>query len=147
MLDTKEIKKILPHRDPFLLVDRVIDMDVDKMTITAFRNIHESEPVFRGHFPGNPIYPGVMIIEGLAQTGGILGLKKLPKKERKKKLIYFLGIDNAKFRSPVALGDQLRYEIKIKKMSGKMMNFEGFAYVNSTLVCQAEMKAMIIDKK
>ena len=147
MLDIMQIQEILPHRYPFLLVDRVTEMDKGK-SIEAFKNVSISEPAFTGHFPDHPIYPGVMILEGMAQAGGILALKSndLTAEELKNKVIYFMSIDKAKFRAPVKPGDQLVYKISILKLRGTLIVLDGKAYVDDKLVAQAELKAMIIDK-
>jgi len=147
MLDVVEIQKILPHRYPFLLVDKVTDI-VEGKEIVAYKNISISEPVFQGHFPGHPIYPGVMILEGMAQAGGILALKSsgLTEEEIKQKVIYFMSIDGAKFRSPVKPGDKLEYRITVLKLRKNLIVLEGKAYVEDTLVSEAQLKAMVVDK-
>jgi 3-hydroxyacyl-[acyl-carrier-protein] dehydratase len=147
MIDVVEIQKILPHRYPFLLVDRVTSMTESK-DIVAYKNVSISEPVFQGHFPGHPIYPGVMILEGMAQAGGILAFKSggLTEAEIKEKVMYFMSIDGAKFRHPVRPGDKLEYKIEIIKQRKTLLVLDGKAYVGDTLVAQAELKAMIVDK-
>lgn len=147
MLDITQIQEILPHRYPLLLVDRVTDMESGK-SIKAFKNISISEPAFQGHFPGHPIYPGVMILEGMAQAGGILALKSsgLSDEELKNKLIYFMSIDKAKFRNPVKPGDKLEYEIEVLKLRKTLIVLQGKAYVDGVLAAEAELKAMIVDK-
>jgi len=147
MLDVVEIQKILPHRYPFLLVDKVTNI-VEGKEIVAYKNISISEPVFQGHFPGHPIYPGVMILEGMAQAGGILALKSsgLTEEEIKQKVIYFMSIDGAKFRSPVKPGDKLEYRITVLKLRKNLIVLEGKAYVEDTLVSEAQLKAMVVDK-
>ena len=147
MLDIVEIQKILPHRYPFLLVDRVEAMEIGK-SIVGYKNISISEPAFQGHFPGHPIYPGVMILEGMAQAGGILALKSagLSDEELQSKVIYFMSIDKAKFRSPVKPGDKLEYRVEVLKLRRNLIVLDGKAYVNDTLVAEAELKAMIVDK-
>ena len=147
MLDVVEIQKILPHRYPFLLVDKVINMTIGE-EIVAYKNISISEPVFQGHFPDHPIYPGVMILEGMAQAGGILALKSagLSDEELQKKVIYFMSIDGAKFRSPGKPGDKLEYRIKVLKLRKNLIVLDGKAYVEDTLVSEAQLKAMVVDK-
>ncbi len=147
MLDIIEIQKILPHRYPLLLVDRVTSMELGK-DIVAYKNISISEPAFQGHFPGHPIYPGVMILEGMAQAGGILALKSagLSEEEMQSKVIYFMSIDNAKFRLPVKPGDVLEYRIAVIKLRKNLIVLDGKAYVNDNLVSEAELKAMVMDK-
>ena len=148
MLDVVEIQKILPHRFPFLLVDRVTQIDEGK-SIRAYKNVSISEPVFEGHFPGHPIYPGVMIIEGMAQAGGVLAFKSSSKEAQeaaKDKVVYFMSIDKCKFRSPVRPGDRLEYELHVIKHRGNIWVLDGKAYVDGKLVAEAELKAMIVDK-
>ena len=147
MLDVVEIQKILPHRYPFLLIDRVTQMNEGK-DIIGYKNVSISEPVFEGHFPGHPIYPGVMILEGMAQAGGILALKSsgLTDEEIKNKVIYFMSIDGAKFRVPVKPGDRLEYRIEVLKLRKTLIVLGGKAYVDDKLVAQAELKAMVVDK-
>jgi 3-hydroxyacyl-[acyl-carrier-protein] dehydratase len=147
MLDVVDIQKILPHRYPFLLVDKVTELK--KMeSIVAYKNVSIGEPVFEGHFPGHPIYPGVMILEGMAQAGGILGLKSgdLSEEELENKVIYFMSIDNAKFRQPVRPGDRLEYRLSIVKFRKSVVMLEAKAFVDDTLVAEADLKAMIVDK-
>ncbi len=147
MLDIIEIQKILPHRYPFLLVDRITKMDQGK-DIVGYKNISISEPAFMGHYPDHPIYPGVLILEGMAQAGGVLALKSnnLTEEELENKIIYFMSIDKAKFRTPVKPGDRLEYRIEIQKLKGSVIVLDGKAYVDDALVAQAELKAMIVDK-
>ena len=147
-LDVVAIQKILPHRYPFLLVDRVIGM-VEGESIVAYKNVSISEPVFEGHFPGHPIYPGVMILEGMAQAGGILSflsMGDLSEEEIAGKVVYFMSIDKAKFRTPVRPGDRLEYRISVIKRKGTIWMLRGEAYVDDKLVSEAELKAMIVDK-
>lgn len=147
-LNVTEIQKILPHRYPFLLIDRVDDIKVEE-SIEAYKNVSISENIFQGHFPGHPIYPGVMIVEGMAQAGGILAFKSLSEEDQKNadnKVVYFMSIDKCKFRSPVTPGDKLEYKISVIKHRGSIWVFKGEAYVDGKLVTQAELKAMIVDK-
>jgi 3-hydroxyacyl-[acyl-carrier-protein] dehydratase len=147
MLDVMEIQKILPHRYPFLLVDKVTNIN-ENIDITAYKNVSISEPVFQGHFPDHPIYPGVMILEGMAQAGGILAFKSsgFTQEQMKQKVMYFMSIDDAKFRVPVRPGDKLEYRIKVLKQRKALIVLDGKAYVDDTLVAQAQLKAMIVDK-
>jgi 3-hydroxyacyl-[acyl-carrier-protein] dehydratase len=147
MLDVTQIQEILPHRYPFLLVDRITEMEKGK-SIVGFKNISISEPAFMGHFPGHPIYPGVLILEGMAQAGGVLALKSndLSTEELQNKVIYFMSIDKAKFRSPVKPGDKLEYKIEIIKLRGTLIVLDGKAYMDDKLVAEAELKAMVVDK-
>jgi 3-hydroxyacyl-[acyl-carrier-protein] dehydratase len=147
-MDVMDIQKILPHRYPFLLVDRVTDL-VSKESIVAYKNVSISEPVFEGHFPGHPIYPGVMILEGMAQAGGILAFKSMDgvsEEEIQNKVVYFMSIDKAKFRAPVKPGDRLEYKISVIKNKGAIWLLKGEAYVDGKLTSEAELKAMIVDK-
>jgi len=147
LMDVVEIQEILPHRYPFLLVDRVNTLDKGEQ-IVAFKNVSISEPVFQGHFPGHPIYPGVMILEGLAQAGGLLAFQSmdLSKEEAAEKVVYFMSIDKAKFRKPVRPGDRLEYRVSVIKRKGSIWMFDGKAYVDDKLVSEAELKAMVVDK-
>jgi len=148
IMDVMEIQKIIPHRYPFLLLDRVTDI-VKNETLVGFKNVTIGDNIFQGHFPGHPIYPGVMILEGMAQAGGILAFKSMddmPEEEAANKVVYFMSIDKAKFRSPVRPGDRLEYRISVIKRKGSIWMLDGKAYVDDVLVSQAELKAMIVDK-
>jgi len=148
LLNVMDIQKILPHRYPFLLVDRVTKIDKGAF-MEGYKNVSISEPVFQGHFPDHPIYPGVMIIEGMAQAGGILAFKSLSEADAanaENKVVYFMSIDKAKFRAPVTPGDKLIYRINVLKQRGAVWQFDAKAYVDEKLVAQAELKAMIVDK-
>ena len=143
-----EIQKILPHRFPFLLVDRITELKPGEF-IKGYKNVSISEPIFQGHFPDHPIYPGVMILEGMAQTGGVLAFKSMGEmsaEELEAKVVYFMSIDKAKFRAPVTPGDKLDYHISVMKNKGAVWQLEAKAYVDDKLVAQAELKAMIVDK-
>jgi len=143
-----EIQKILPHRFPFLLVDRITDLTPGS-SIEGYKNVSISEPVFQGHFPGHPIYPGVMIIEGMAQAGGVLAFKSMDdtsQSQIENKVVYFMSIDKAKFRAPVTPGDRLVYRLEVLKHRGNIWQLDGKAYVDEKLVAEAELKAMIVDK-
>lgn len=143
-----DIQNILPHRYPFLLVDRITELTPGEY-IEGLKNVSISEPVFQGHFPGHPIYPGVMIIEGMAQAGGVLAFKSMDigsQEEIENKVVYFMSIDKAKFRAPVTPGDQLIYKISVIKNKGAVWQLDAKAYVNDKVVAQAELKAMIVDK-
>lgn len=149
MIDINEILSILPHRFPFLLIDRVEELSIGE-SIKAYKNVTYNEQIFQGHFPGHPIYPGVMIIEGLAQAGGVLAFKSMEKDgvDLSDKVVYFMSIDNAKFRNPVRPGDKLEYRIGVIKHRGRIWVLKGEAYINdgATLAAQAELQAMIMDK-
>lgn len=143
-----EIQKILPHRYPFLLVDRITELTAGEY-IEGYKNVSISEPVFQGHFPDHPIYPGVMILEGMAQAGGVLAFKSMDnasQEEIANKVVYFMSIDKAKFRVPVTPGDQLIYKINVMKHKGTVWQLEAQAFVDGKIVAQAELKAMIVDK-
>ena len=113
----------------------------------GYKNISVSDQVFQGHFPGHPIYPGVLILEGMAQTGGVLAFKSMTQQVNPaEKVVYFTGIDKAKFRSPVRVGDRLDYEMSVVKNRGALWVFEGKAFVENALVAEAELKAMIMDR-
>jgi len=145
MFDVMQIQKMLPHRYPFLLVDRVTSLEEGK-SIEAYLNISITNQVFEGHFPDHPIYPGVLIIEGLAQAGGVLAFQSVPKEEVENKVVYFMSIDKAKFRHPVRPGDKLVYKLNVIKHRGKIWQLDAKAYVDDELVAEAELKAMIMDK-
>jgi beta-hydroxyacyl-ACP dehydratase FabZ len=142
MLEADEIMKCLPHRYPFLLVDRVLSVEKDKAV--AIKNVSINEPFFQGHFPGRPIMPGVLILEALAQVGGILAFQTA--KGAENQLVIFLAIDSAKFRKPVVPGDQLRMEVSLLQRRDPYWRLRGEAYVGETLVCEMEFKAMIAPK-
>ena len=142
--DIELIMKLLPHRYPFLLIDRIIDMDRDE-SATGIKNVTINEPYFQGHFPGYPVMPGVLIIEALAQTAGALcvhnaGLREIPQ------IVYFMGIDNAKFRRPVLPGDQLHLHVKKIRSRGPVWRFSGEAKVGGQIAAEAEISAMIVDR-
>jgi len=148
LYNVMEIQEILPHRYPFLLVDRITALEEGKY-IEGYKNVSISEPVFQGHFPNHPIYPGVMIIEGMAQAGGVLAFKSASKEEQdaaKNKVVYFMSIDKAKFRNPVVPGDRLVYKLNVIKNRGAVWHLDAKAYVDEKLVAEAELKAMIVDK-
>ena len=148
LYDVVEIQKILPHRYPFLLVDRITEL-TPRESIIGYKNISISEPVFQGHFPDHPIYPGVMIIEGMAQAGGVLAFKSMDnatQEEIENKVVYFMSIDKAKFRTPVKPGDKLEYRLNVIKNKGAIWMLDAKAYVDDKLVAEAELKAMIVDK-
>jgi 3-hydroxyacyl-[acyl-carrier-protein] dehydratase len=145
MMEIKEIMNILPHTYPFLLVDRIIEIEPGKR-IVGIKNVTYNEPFFPGHFPGRPIMPGVLIVEAMAQTAGVLVCNSLSGEERNK-LVYFLGMDNVKFRKPVIPGDQLRLELEITKHRQSIWGFKGKALVDGKLVAEAELLAMLGEEK
>jgi 3-hydroxyacyl-[acyl-carrier-protein] dehydratase len=144
-LDINQIRGILPHRYPFLLIDRVVEMERRKR-IVAIKNVTINEPFFAGHFPGFPIMPGVLIVEALAQAGGVLLLTEV--EDRSDKLIVFTGIEKARFRRPVVPGDQLRIEVEVLSWkagaSRIAVRMDGKAYVNGKLVCDGTVSAQLV---
>lgn len=141
--DIIRVMKLLPHRYPFLLVDRMYDMDGDESCV-GVKNVTINEPFFAGHFPQFPVMPGVLIIEGLAQTAGALCVHSLGEDYRAE-LVYFMGIDRAKFRKPVLPGDQLHYHVKKIRNRGRVWRFFGAAKVDGHTVAEAEISAMLAD--
>ena len=139
LLDIKEILRLLPHRYPFLLVDRILAGEKGK-TLVGLKNVSMNEPFFQGHFPAEPIMPGVLILEGMAQVGGILAFYTIPEMIGDK-LIYFAGIDKVRFRRPVVPGDQLIYEMEVLKHKGKIWKMAGKAKVNDEVAAEAEFMA------
>jgi 3-hydroxyacyl-[acyl-carrier-protein] dehydratase len=145
MIEISEIMKILPHAYPFLLVDRIVEIEPGKR-IAGIKNVTYNEPFFPGHFPGRPIMPGVLIVEAMAQAAGVLAFKSMPEEEQGRP-VYFLGIDNVRFRKPVVPGDQLRLELEITKHRQAIWRFKGKALVDGKLVAEAELLAMLGDEK
>ena len=141
--DIGRIMKLLPHRYPFLMLDRMYDMDADQSCV-GVKNVTINEPFFQGHFPQFPVMPGVLIIEGLAQTAGALCVNSLGE-DYKTELVYFMGIDKAKFRRPVVPGDQLHYHVRKIRNRGRVWRFYGEARVNGHVVAEAEISAMLAD--
>ena len=141
--DTARLMKLLPHRYPFLLVDRIENMDRDESAV-GIKNVTINEPFFPGHFPEFPVMPGVLIIEGLAQTAGALCVHSLGE-SYKPQVVYFMGIDRAKFRRPVVPGDVLHYHVRKIRSRGRVWRFFGEAKVNGITVAEAEVSAMIAD--
>ncbi|MGB9620888.1 MAG: 3-hydroxyacyl-ACP dehydratase FabZ [Brevinematia bacterium] len=139
-----EIQKLLPHRFPFLLVDKIEKISDTKAI--GYKNVTVNEWFFQGHFPDYPIMPGVLIIEGMAQCAGVLALKKMEYRSDKQPLIFFASIDNVKFRNPVFPGDKLVYEVEIVKISNKFGKFKGIAKVDDKVCAEAEMMAMIQER-
>lgn len=142
-LDIVEIMAILPHRYPLLLIDRVLEI-TRKQRIVAIKNVTINEPFFVGHFPGYPIMPGVLIIEAAAQAGGALLLTEYP--DRAEKLMFFTGIERAKFRRPVVPGDQLRIEINVINWRSRAVKMEGIVTVEGKLVCEAVVTCQLVDR-
>jgi 3-hydroxyacyl-[acyl-carrier-protein] dehydratase len=144
MLDVNAIMKLLPHRYPFLLVDRVLEIDPGKK-IVGLKNVTMNEPFFPGHFPGHPVMPGVLIVEAMAQVAAILVYSS--SEDNKDKITYFVGIDNTKFRKPVVPGDQLRLELEVIGCRRGIYTFSGKAYVEGKLVTESELRATFADKQ
>lgn len=152
MIEAKEIMNILPHAFPFLLVDRILEVEPGKR-IVGIKNVTYNEPFFPGHFPGQPIMPGVLVLEAMAQTAGILVFKSMPEgvrekvEEYRKRPVFFLGIDNARFRKPVIPGDQLRFEVEVTRQRPSIWRFKGKALVDGKLVAEADLLAMMGEEK
>jgi UDP-3-O-[3-hydroxymyristoyl] N-acetylglucosamine deacetylase/3-hydroxyacyl-[acyl-carrier-protein] dehydratase len=144
VLDINALQRILPHRYPFLLIDKIVHLELDKKVI-GVKSVTVNEPFFQGHFPNQPIMPGVLIIEAMAQTGGVMLLNSFL--DPSSKLVVFMGINNAKFRRPVVPGDQLYIEAEMKNRKSRYFVFTARAYVNETLVAEAELTAGIMDKE
>jgi 3-hydroxyacyl-[acyl-carrier-protein] dehydratase len=145
MIDIKEIMAMLPHAYPFLLVDRILEVEPGKRVV-GIKNVTYNEPFFPGHFPGRPIMPGVLIVEAMAQTAGVLIFYSLPEEDRKK-TVFFLGIDNVRFRKPVIPGDQLRMELEITRHRQSIWGFKGKAFVDGNVVAEGDLMAMIGEEK
>ena len=142
--DVTEIQKILPHRFPFLMIDRVVELERLK-SIVAIKNVTINEAHFLGHFPGKPVMPGVLIVEAMAQAGGFLLLLEVP--DRDSKLLYFVAVDGARFRRPVVPGDQLRIEVTVLAWRGDFCKTEGKAYVDDQLVAEAIVMCKMMDRE
>jgi 3-hydroxyacyl-[acyl-carrier-protein] dehydratase len=143
IFDVVEIQKYLPHRYPFLLVDAILEIEREKR-IVGIKNVTINEWYFQGHFPGKPVMPGVLIIEAVAQLGGILLLQEIP--DRDNKLMYFVAVDGARFRRPVVPGDQLRLEAKVLSWRGDFCKLEGRATVNGQLAAEGTVMCKMIDR-
>lgn len=138
MIDSREIQNILPHRYPFLLVDQITELEPNVKAV-GIKNVTINEPFFQGHFPNNPIMPGVLIVEAMAQVAGILAFRS----GKQGNIIYFMSIEKAKFRKPVIPGNQLKLAIKVLKIRNNVWKFSGEAFVNDMLVSEAEFTAML----
>jgi 3-hydroxyacyl-[acyl-carrier-protein] dehydratase len=141
--DIQEILGLLPHRYPFLLIDRVVEFERGKCLV-AIKNVTMNEPFFQGHFPDYPIMPGVLVIEAMAQAGAIIMMNEIP--DREKKLAVFTGIEKAKFRRPVVPGDQLRIEVDVLSFKSRLGRMEANAFVEGKLACQAILTCAIVPK-
>jgi len=143
-MDVRQIVDVMPHRYPFLLVDRILEMEGKR--IVGIKNVTINEPFFQGHFPGHPVMPGVLIIEAMAQAGGLLLMSLVNAEDHAGKVVYFMSLDNVKFRRPVVPGDQLRFELEMLKFGGKTCRMKGVATVDGNVVAEAEMMAAVVDK-
>ena len=143
-LDIAKIMQYLPHRYPFLLVDRILAIEGQKR-IVGIKNVTINEPFFQGHFPGHPIMPGVLIIEAMAQVGGMLLMSHFEGQNVEDKVVYFMSLDNVKFRRPVVPGDQIRFELEMVQFRGRTCRMKGAGYVDGQVVAEAEMMAMVVD--
>ena len=143
-LNYKDIAKILPHRYPFLLVDRITELEIGKRAV-GIKNVTANEPFFQGHFPGNPVMPGVLIIEAMAQVGGVLARLSKPETidNQEEAFLFFMSIDKVKFRKPVIPGDQIVFEVLPLRTGSRIWKIEGKAFVDGTVVTQAELVATI----
>jgi 3-hydroxyacyl-[acyl-carrier-protein] dehydratase len=144
ILDVQAIQNILPHRYPFLMVDAILEMERYKR-IVGVKNVTINEAVFQGHFPGKAIFPGVLIIESMAQTGGLLLLLEIP--DRESKLLYFVAIDDARFRRPVVPGDQLKVEVNVLSWRTTFCKLRGIATVNGELAAEATLMCKMVDRE
>lgn len=142
-MDVDKIMELLPHRYPFLLVDRILEVQ-GTQKIIGLKNVTINEPFFQGHFPGHPIMPGVLIVEAMAQTGGLLLMEQV--KDRENKVVYFMSLDAVKFRKPVVPGDQLRMEVEMLQFRGKIAKMKGIALVDGQVATEAEMMACVVDR-
>jgi len=144
ILDSSEIQKILPHRYPFLMVDAILEME-PKKRILGVKNVSINEAYFQGHFPGKPVMPGVLIIEAMAQTGGLLLLMEVP--DRENKLLYFVAVDGARFRRPVVPGEQLMLELTVLSWRSNFCKLAGKATVNGEVAAEATLMCRMMDRE
>jgi beta-hydroxyacyl-ACP dehydratase FabZ len=142
LMDVNEIRQILPHRYPFLLVDKIVELEAER--IVGIKNVTANEPFFNGHFPDFPVMPGVLIVEAMAQTAGILVLRSIPDRDRK--LVLLVSVDGARFRKPVVPGDQLRLEMHVLKRKGSVAKMAGKAFVDGVVVAEAEVMCKLEDR-
>ncbi|HUB30364.1 MAG TPA: 3-hydroxyacyl-ACP dehydratase FabZ [Terracidiphilus sp.] len=142
--DIQEILELLPHRYPFLLIDRIVEFEPAKRLV-AIKNVTINEPFFQGHFPGYPIMPGVLVVEAMAQAGGVIMMAEMP--NRHEKLVVFTGIEKAKFRRPVTPGDQLRIEIDVLAFRSRAGRIQGRALVDGKLACEATLTCQVVTRQ
>jgi 3-hydroxyacyl-[acyl-carrier-protein] dehydratase len=142
MMDIKAIQNLLPHRYPFLMVDRIVEMEPNVRAV-GIKNVTVNEPFFQGHFPGNPIMPGVLIVEAMAQVAGVLAFNS----GMQGSSVYFMSIEKAKFRKPIVPGDQVKLEINVLQQRGNVWKFSGTATVDDKIVAESEFTAMLIKKE
>jgi len=146
-LDIRHVLDVLPHRYPMLLVDRIVEIEADGRRIVGIKNVTINEPFFQGHFPGHPVMPGVLIIEAMAQVGGVLLMGHIRAgEEEREKVVYFMSLDNVKFRRPVVPGDQIRFELELMQHKERASRMRGVGYVDGHVVVEAEMMARVVDK-
>jgi beta-hydroxyacyl-ACP dehydratase FabZ len=143
-LDVNDIMRLLPHRPPFLLVDRIVEWEPARRCV-GIKAVSMGEPFFAGHFPGRPVMPGVLVLEALAQVGAVLLFASLSDQERASKLVFFGGADGTRFRAPVVPGDVLRLVIDVLKIRGPVSRVRGTAFVEGKLVAEAEITSMMVD--
>ncbi|MGO9895725.1 MAG: 3-hydroxyacyl-ACP dehydratase FabZ [Bryobacteraceae bacterium] len=143
ILDINDISAILPHRYPFLLVDRIVELEAER--IVGIKNVTRNEPFFQGHFPDFPVMPGVLIVEAMAQTAGVLVLKSIP--DRHRKVVLLVAIEHARFRKPVIPGDTLRLEMSVLKRKASVAKMAGVATVDGVVVAEAEVMCKLEDKE
>jgi len=142
IIDVKGIQELIPHRYPFLMVDKIIELEASVRAV-GIKNVTVNEPFFQGHFPGNPIMPGVLVVEALAQVAGVLAFKS----GMHGSSVYFMSIEKAKFRKPVVPGDQLKLEVKVLQQRGNVWRFSGVAAVDGKITSETEFTAMLITKE
>lgn len=144
-MDIRQIQEMLPHRYPFLLVDKILEIEPGKRVV-GLKNVTINEAFFQGHFPGQPIMPGVLVIEAMAQIGGVLLMRTL-NVNAEKKLLYFTGIDRARFRKPVLPGDQIKFEIELLQLRSRNCRMQAMAFVEDKLVAEAELSCIVVDRE